>query len=219
MRKTPIKLGSLDVSSEPLNIAVKTSKPLSQTHIEGSTLFAAPPYDAKMYRLLLDYCMRIMGRKSYSVRELTNKMKQKVKRIEKYGASGFLKRGDVSSVTLDASAEIAAVLEKLQGWGYLSDKKIIDSVIDATLSHKPQGPNAFLASMMKKGISKDEAKTAWAEKNIDERALAVEVAKKYAQKYRKLEPQAKKRRLAGVLARKGFRGDTIWSVIAEQNLL
>lgn len=200
-------------------------------HIEGSTLFAPPPYDAKLYRLLLDYCMRIMGRKSYSVRELTNKMKLKVKRLEKYGSSGYLKRYNsatenleqsgerVSPVKLDASDEIAAVLEKLQGWGYLSDKKIIDSVLDATVSHKPQGPNAFLASMMKKGISKDEAKTAWDEKNIDERSLAVEVIKKYAQKYRKLDVQAKKQRLAGVLARKGFRGDTIWSVISEQNLV
>lgn len=204
-------------------------------HIEGSTLFAPPPYDAKLYRLLLDYCMRIMGRKSYSVRELTNKMKLKVKRLEKYSTSGYLQRekssalfqknssvtsdDTASPVKLDASAEISAVLEKLQGWGYLSDKKIIDSVLDATVSYKPQGPNAFLASMMKKGISKDEAKTAWDEKNIDERSLAVEVVKKYAQKYRKLDAQAKKQRLAGVLARKGFRGDTIWSVISEQNLI
>ncbi len=215
-----------------------------------STLFSGPENDT-MYRLLLDYCLRIMGRKAYSVRELRNKMKLKIKRLEKYSESGYLKKifpkkhvvdehpiddlvsssnvraqfkGDDQSncgimlaepIAQEPSVAIDAVIAKLTEWGYLSDKKIIDSAIEAATSHAPKGPNAFIASMLKKGIDKDDARTAWSNKGVDERALAIEVVKKYSPKYRKLDTQAKKRRLAGVLARKGFLGETIWSVLGE----
>ncbi len=175
---------------------------------EGSTLFAPPPYDQKLYTLLMDYCLRIMGRKSYSVRELSNKMKQKVKRLEKYTPG--------RDATTDELA-MTAVLAKLQEWNYLSDKKIIEYSLDAATTYKPQGRTAFVYSMMKKGINKDEAHTAWAIKNVDERKLAAEVMKKYTAKYAKFSLQERKRKMAGLLARKGFSGEVVWSAIEKMH--
>lgn len=181
--------------------------------------------DEKLYRLIMDYCLRILGRKQYSVSELTKKIKFKLERLKKYSKTLPVSRealkndddkpGRVFQSFPKEDIIIAQVLGRLQEWNYLSDAKIIEHSIEAIKNYKPQGKIAFVASMLKKGISPLQAKEAWNTAEIDEEELAREVIKKYIPKYKSLDRNERKRKLAQVLARKGFGGDIVWSAIDE----
>lgn len=100
--------------------------------------------------------------------------------------------------------------------GLLDDRKYAEAVVRSQLARKPAGRRYLLASLRTKGvpgeIAEDVVAAALGER--DELSDAMDLAHRKLRTYRPdLDPVAARRRLMGVLARRGFDADTTRSVV------
>lgn len=153
------------------------------------------------YAKLLDYSLYLLGLKQYSEKQLAKKIEQ---------------RGEKLKLTNIADAKVK-VVERLKELGYLNDSKIAADYIAYTLPSKPEGKRAFYFRMLKKGINKTIIMRAWENKTMTEEELALDVARKALQKFNKLAPNTRKRRLANLLARRGFSSSVAWGILSKIN--
>jgi regulatory protein len=99
-----------------------------------------------------------------------------------------------------------AAIARLKRIGYLDDAAFCERYITETLTSHPAGPRFITARLRLKGVHPDVIRAAL------ERAYPVEaagemaylVAAQRARRYRRDEPAARRRKLAGFLSRRGF---------------
>lgn len=158
------------------------------------------------YQRLLNYALWLLGRKSYTQRELEDRLKRFIQRKK-------IEAGEMSS---------KKVMERLSDLGYVNDKKIVSDYLQYRLADRPVGKFLFIYEMKRRGISFNEADAAWgawvAEQNINEKQLASEALQQQKKRFTKDLPQARRKKLAGFLARRGFSPDVIWSLLQEEQL-
>lgn len=153
----------------------------------------------KAYDELLQYSFRLLGRKQYAKKELEKKLTARVKRRN-----------------MDEGGEaVQKVLVRLRELGYVNDAKLLTDYLTYSVKEKLEGKHAFLLKMRRKGIDSSQARTAWICASIDEAQLANELLEKMKAKFASLDRMARKRRIAGLLARRGFSSELIWSLIAK----
>ena len=119
---------------------------------------------------------------------------------------------------LDYDAAVCEqVLDHLTEKGYLDDQAFGRALIDATLRRKPAGPQLLRQKLYQKGLN-----TSLIEKLVSEATDAqdlapgaVELARKKLRTLQRVNPETRRRRLYGLLARRGFNPDTISSVMSE----
>jgi len=99
--------------------------------------------------------------------------------------------------------ETIAILERL---GLLDDRDFSARWIAERLRLKPRGRRVLFAELRQKGISREMAEETLSEAfgDIDERALAADLLRKRAARYRDVEPHQAFRRMSDFLVRKGF---------------
>lgn len=112
---------------------------------------------------------------------------------------------------------IDAVLEDLSRLGYLNDERFAKTKALSAAQHKQHGRRRAFIELIRSGVKGDVADKALNEVYTDTDTLAVarELARKQAPRLRQLEPLVARRRLTGMLQRRGFDYDDIRPVIDE----
>lgn len=142
-----------------------------------------------------DAAMRYLEQRLHSSDELKRKLSRK-----EYGPS-----------------IIEQVLHELQRLGYLDDARFAQTKALYAAERKHHGKRRALVELIKSGIDRTTADRALEEvyETHDSMATARELARKQAPRLRRLEPQTARRRLMGMLLRRGFDLDTIRPVVEE----
>jgi len=142
-----------------------------------------------------DYAMKYLGTRLHSRAELRRKLVRR-----EYG-----------------DQVIDGVLDDLARMGYLDDARFAKTKALSAAEHKHHGRRRAFMELIKAGVKKDVADAALNDvydKN-DSLAAARQLAERKAASLRRLEPLVARRRLAGMLQRRGFDYETIKPVIDQ----
>lgn len=114
-------------------------------------------------------------------------------------------------------AVIDAVVEDCVRLGYVNDAAYAQSKALSVAKHKHHGKRRAYMELMKAGVKAEVAKQALdtVYDAHDSVAVARKLAEKKAPTLRKLEPMVARRRLVGMLQRRGFDYESIKSVVDE----
>ena len=112
---------------------------------------------------------------------------------------------------------IDEVLSELGRMGYLDDARFARTKALAAAEHKHHGRRRAFVELLKAGVKRDVADAALDDvyEQTDSLAAARMLAEKKAGSLKKLEPMVARRRLAGMLQRRGFDYETIKPVIDQ----
>ena len=114
-------------------------------------------------------------------------------------------------------AVIDGVLDDLQRLGYLDDARFAKTKALSAAQHKHHGRRRAMLELIRAGVKGDVAERALDDvyDAHDSMAVARELAKKQAARLKKLDPIVARRRLVGMLQRRGFDYDSIKPVVHE----
>ena len=106
-------------------------------------------------------------------------------------------------------------MEHLFRLGYVDDRKFSCQWAASRARLRGYGRHRIEQELRQKGVDKETIREAIAETipREDERENARRVAEKKLSSMKGLEPEARKRRLAGFLERKGFPHEIIWDIL------
>jgi regulatory protein len=99
---------------------------------------------------------------------------------------------------------IRSTIEKLKDHDLINDVEFAIAWVKERLAHKPRGKKLLRQELWKKGIKKEIIDQVTEELCQDEDKAASELLEKIKRRYRNLEPQVARRRMLGVLLRRGF---------------
>lgn len=142
-----------------------------------------------------DYAMRCLQTRLHGREELSKKLMKR-----EYGR-----------------AVVDAVLEDLTRMNYVDDEAFAKARATSAAKHKHHGKHRAMAELLRKGIRREVATKALAEVYNPQDSLAVarELARRQAGRLKKLDPLVARRRLVGMLQRRGFDYETIKPVVTE----
>ena len=142
-----------------------------------------------------DAAMRFLQRRMHSRAELKTK----------------LARNEYSSDLIES------VLDDLERLGYVNDEKFAAASTELSAKIRHHGRRRAAIELMKKGVTGESARKALENTydTHDSLAVARQLAQKKAKSLQKLDPQVARRRLAGMLMRRGFEYDVVRPVIDE----
>jgi regulatory protein len=141
----------------------------------------------------LGAAIQLLTHRPRSVRELRTRLRQK----------------NFSAEAIDAA------IEKLSGWGYLNDEDFARFWVENRQANRPRGGRLLAQELRIKGIDRETIRETIDASEIDEPAVALDLARTKLRSYRDLPPEVAKRRLAGFLTRRGFGYDAIKPVLDE----
>ena len=121
-------------------------------------------------------------------------------------------------ISRDVDPDVAeVVLDRMEDVGLVNDEELAGMIVRSQLATRRLGRRALSQELRRKGIDDEIAShTLEAEVTDDvERENALVLARKKMRTMSNLDEAAKTRRLAGLLARKGYSGSLTWSVIRE----
>ncbi len=112
---------------------------------------------------------------------------------------------------------IDQVLDQLAEMSYLNDKAFAETRAELAAKYKHHGRNRAMIELAKKGVERETARQAVAHvyEAHDSSAMARDLARKKVRSLARLEPHVAKRRLIGLLLRRGYDYDTIKPVVEE----
>ncbi|MBI5059556.1 regulatory protein RecX [candidate division KSB1 bacterium] len=115
------------------------------------------------------------------------------------------------------TAEIRGALDRLKQERLLDDEKFAMDFVHARLNSRPRAATALIRDLLARGIPMDIARKVVkvTTESTDEAALAMELVRRKLDHYHDLDERVRWRRLAGLLARRGFSPDTIRKVLRE----
>ena len=114
-------------------------------------------------------------------------------------------------------AVVDAALDDLTRLGYLDDERFAKTKALSAAQHKHHGRRRAFMELIKSGVKGDVADKALSDvyAEHDSTAVARELARKQLPRLQKLEPTVARRRLVGMLQRRGFDYDAIKPVVDE----
>jgi len=139
----------------------------------------------------LNYALRLVSRRDYTVFEVAEKLKRKEYSIE----------------------EITATLKKLQEIKFLDDTRFTKNYIENQRSIKQVGNRWLYMRLVRKGISKDLIEEYLKPEGNE---LVREAAKRWLKKQGEREIKNKKEKLMMFLARRGFNYGDIVEIVKEE---
>jgi regulatory protein len=142
---------------------------------------------------ILHYAVKLLAARPYSERKLS----------EKLAARGYEAR------------EIAEALARLREKDLISDPRFARDFVRARVAAQPRGRTALIQDLVGRGIAASLANEVVRELVEDdtEETFARELIARKSVQYASLEPEVRKRRLAGLLARRGFRPQMIYRLL------
>lgn len=143
----------------------------------------------------LDYALRLLQMRAHSRAELLKKLQRR-----EYGST-------VSGTVLDDLVRL----------GYLDDARLAHERAQCAASTKHQGRRRAYLELMRAGINADIANRALDEVygSLDATDSARQFALKQLPRLQRLQPQVARRRLAGMLQRRGFTYEQIKPIVDE----
>lgn len=142
-----------------------------------------------------DKAMRMLQRRMHS----SAQVRQKLTRLE-YGPE-----------------IISVVIEDLSRMGYVDDEKFARSRAQSAAEHRKHGKRRARMELLRAGVTGEVADKALEEvyDPADSLAAARALASKKAPALKRLEPQVARRRLIGMLQRRGFEYEEIRKIVEE----
>jgi regulatory protein len=112
---------------------------------------------------------------------------------------------------------IANVLDKLARLGYIDDERFARTKALSAVEHKHHGRRRAFVELIKSGVKSDVANRALDDvyQQTDPATLARQLIQKQLPRLRRLDPLVARRRLVGLLQRRGFDYDAIRPIIDE----
>lgn len=110
---------------------------------------------------------------------------------------------------------IDAAVTKLGGWRYLDDEAFARYWVDNREANRPRGRRLLEQELRQKGVDRETVRQTIETAAIDEHAGALEIARTKLRTYGKLSPDVARRRLAGVLMRRGYGYDVVKPVLDQ----
>ena len=165
---------------------------------EGMTLTESQVTDIQLGEVkqdCFDHALKLLERRLHSRDELSRK----------------LTRLEYGPVVLNE------VLQDLARLGYVDDARFARTKALAAAEHKQHGKRRAMVELMKSGVKGEVARKALADVYDDRDTLSVarKLAEKQAPRLRKLDPQVARRRLVGMLQRRGFDYEDIQPVVEQ----
>lgn len=110
-----------------------------------------------------------------------------------------------------------SVLDDLERLGYLDDERFAKTKALSAAQHRHHGKRRAMVELLKSGVPGDIARKALDEvyDQTDSLASARQLALKQAPRLRKLDPLTARRRLVGMLQRRGFEYDVVKPIVDE----
>lgn len=99
---------------------------------------------------------------------------------------------------------IDSAIARLTDYGYLNDERFAELWIENRLAHRPRGKRMLEQELRQKGIDRQIVDETVAGMEIDDRAAALELARKRLKSVQGHPPDEQKKKLTGILARRGF---------------
>jgi regulatory protein len=114
-------------------------------------------------------------------------------------------------------ALIEGVLNDLAQQGYIDDIRFAQAKVRAAMQNKHHGPRRAMAELLNAGVTREVAEAAISkvQEDIDPAVIARQLALKHAPRLKKLEPHVARRRLIGLLQRRGFDYQSITVLVNE----
>ncbi len=112
---------------------------------------------------------------------------------------------------------VQSILEELQRLGYVDDQRFSQTKAAMAAEHRKHGRGRAYRDLLKAGVEGETARRAVEDvyEQTDSLAIARELAVKKAPYLRRLDPLVARRRLAGMLLRRGFDYEAIRPVLDE----
>lgn len=104
---------------------------------------------------------------------------------------------------------IDSALEKLVDHGFLNDERFAELWIENRLAHRPRGKRMLEQELRQKGVDREIVQETVSGMEIDDRTAALDLANKRLRSVEGLPPDEQKKKLTGILARRGFDYGTI----------
>lgn len=146
---------------------------------------------------VLPYAVKLLASRSYSTRRLRSKLREK----------GYV------------TEQIDEAIAKLTERKLLDDRRFAEGFVRTRVESHPRGRTALVRDLVTRGVSGSVANQAVneqlsAEQELD---LAKDLIRRKSRQYDSLEPETRRRRLVALLARRGFRPDTIHQALSISN--
>ena len=112
---------------------------------------------------------------------------------------------------------VNGVLDDLSRLGYVNDEQFAKNKASSAARHKQHGRPRAMAELLKSGVGDDVARQALdaVYDAADSTATARELVRKKAPALRKLDPVVARRRLVGMLQRRGFEYEAVKPIVDE----
>jgi regulatory protein len=114
-----------------------------------------------------------------------------------------LRRGRYSQEAIDHA------IARLHDWRYLDDEDFARRWVENRTTHRPRGRRLLQQELRQKGIASETARDVIEASDLDEVAMATELARQRAPSYRGQDPLTVRRRLGSYLARRGYGFDVV----------
>ncbi|MCX6704634.1 MAG: RecX family transcriptional regulator [Candidatus Woesebacteria bacterium] len=108
------------------------------------------------------------------------------------------------------------ILDKLEHFGLIDDKKFAKWWIDQRANFKPKPKRVLIQELRIKGIGKEIIDEVLEEEVVDEEKMAKELLEKKAYKWKGLESRSARQKMSQYLAGKGFSWDVIEKVTPKR---
>ena len=109
---------------------------------------------------------------------------------------------------------IEKVIDLLVEKELLNDSKFSETWVDNRMSFRPRSRRVIQAELRRKGIDENIIQNTL-HNMVDEEKIAITAGAKYINKFRNLDWQSFKQKMIGVLSRKGFSYETIYSILPK----
>lgn len=110
---------------------------------------------------------------------------------------------------------IESLIQQAESKGWLNDALFARLWVEDRVMRKPKSRRALVRELQTKGIEREQVERALARVEIDEERLAEQLARERLARYQSDDPNARARKLAGFLRRRGFSGDVIRRIMKK----
>ena len=113
-----------------------------------------------------------------------------------------------------SEALIEDILNRLQNTGLVNDETFAQAWVENRNTFRPRGKTALRMELRRKGLSNEIVQSVL-DTQVNDAALALEAARRYARRLSGLEWPEFRQKLSGFLARRGFLYTTLASVVSQ----
>jgi regulatory protein len=109
---------------------------------------------------------------------------------------------------------IEEVIGRLREQGLVDDRAFAEAWVENRQAFRPRSARALRYELRKKGVEREHIEAAL--QGFSDEAAAIKAADKAARRYQHLSEKLFRRRLAGYLARRGFRYGTVSPIVDQK---